>query len=155
RLFDLLLQGTFDTRLAQLVADGVRAELPHLIQHVLRPFVTDGTQTFQDTWMRGLPMDNQMDDELWPTTFTELWVPVERSAEVMRALSELYEGGGDAATAYARTGAFACELYGAGASPFWMSPSYGGDALRVDVFWFSLNAGDPAEIYYPQFWDRL
>jgi hypothetical protein len=155
QLCEALLEGALDTRIAQLLARGVEAELPHLIHHILGPFVTDGSQTFWDTWMSGLPMDNQMDDELWPTTFTELWVPVERTAEVMRELRRFYEGGGDAATAYAHTGAFSCELYAAKASPFWMSSSYEADMFRVDVLWFSRNAGDPAEIYYPQFWELL
>jgi hypothetical protein len=36
-----------------------------------------------------------------------------------------------------------------------MSPAYGRDVFRVDVFWFALNAGSPTTSFYPQFWELL
>jgi hypothetical protein len=100
-------------------------------------------------------MDNQMDDQLWPTDFTELWIDVDKTAEVMSAMRDWYAGGGDPEVAYDRTGAFSCELYAATKSRFWMSPSYGCDVFRVDVFWFGHNADDPRSDFYPQFWRLL
>lgn len=154
KLIALLLDGALSSRLAQVLANFLKAEMPYLIKDILDPFIPLGTQEFWDTWMCGLPMDNQMDDQLWPTWFTELWIPVEKTAEVMKALKTWYDGGGNAATAYKHTGAFSCELYAARKSNFWMSPAYGTDVFRVDVFWFALNGEDPNAFYGP-FWELL
>lgn len=154
RLFGMLVADNLDTRIAQFLADWLRAEMPFIIKDVLGIFVTDGTQTFWDTWMCGLPMDNQMDDQLWPTLFTELWVPLDKTAEAMQALKCWYDGGGDPVRAYAHTGAFSCEIYASRRSPFWMSPAYERDVFRIDVFWFALNSGDP-EAFYQRFWEIL
>ncbi|XXX77506.1 D-arabinono-1,4-lactone oxidase [Sorangium sp. So ce134] len=139
---------------AQLLATFLKLELPFIIGDVLKMFVQDGSLQFADTWMCGLPMDNQMDDQLWPTWFTELWIPVEKTAEVMQAMKKHYAGLGDPLTAYCNTGAFSCELYAAKKSDFWMSPSYGGDMFRVDVFWYALNGGDVHAFYKP-FWENV
>lgn len=150
----LLLDGVLTSEGAARLGKILEWVMPYAIKDILDPFVPLGTQSFQDTWMCGLPMDNQMDDQLWPTEFTELWIPVERATEVMRALRDFYESG-SAEEAYQHTGAFSCELYAAKASPFWMSPSYGADVFRVDVFWFKLNAGSPSDSFYPMFWRVL
>jgi len=97
-----------------------------------------------------LPMDNRVDDKLVPTDFTEIWIPLSQTAEVMRRLRTFYKQKG-----YAATGSYSCELYAAKRSDFWMSPSYGDDVFRVDVFWFGYNESDPAVSYYPQFWKLL
>lgn len=154
-LIELLLDGVLISPLAQWLANWLAPHLPALMPDILKIFVTDGTVTFQDTWMCGLPMDNQMDDQLWPTWFTELWIPIEKTKDVMNAMKAFYAGGGDPKVSFERTGAFSCELYAAKKSEFWMSASYGKDVFRVDVFWFALNAGDPAKVFYPQFWDLL
>ncbi|WP_437492243.1 D-arabinono-1,4-lactone oxidase [Sorangium sp. So ce1014] len=153
-LVALLLNGALGSQQAQILASFLEREMPYLIKDILSAFVPIGTQEFWDTWMCGLPMDNQMDDQLWPTWFTELWIPVEKTADVMRALKTWYDGGGDAATAYQHAGSFSCELYAARKSEFWMSPSYGADVFRVDVFWFALNGGDLNDFYKP-FWELL
>ncbi|HTJ80703.1 MAG TPA: D-arabinono-1,4-lactone oxidase, partial [Polyangiaceae bacterium] len=154
-LVKLLLDGALDNPVAKELGKLLKNEMPYLIDEILGPFVPDGTIWFQDTWMCGLPMDNQMDDRLWPTVFTELWVPVSKAADVMKALRDYYAGGGDKKVAYDHTGAFSCEIYAAKKSPYWLSASYGGDMLRIDVFWFGKNAGDPADSFYPPFWDLL
>lgn len=155
KLIELLVKGGLSSPLAQPLASVLKDALPHIIKDIIAPFVSDGTDTFWDTWMCGLPMDNQMDDKLWPTSFTELWVPVDRAAEVMQALRDLYRGDGDAASAYEHTGAFSCELYSAKSSDFWMSPAYGRDSLRVNVFWFRKNAGSASDEFFPRFWEAL
>jgi hypothetical protein len=109
----------------------------------------DGKQHFQDTWWRGLPMDNQVDDRLLPTEFTELWIPVERTEEVMIALRKFYVQYGLEAT-----GTFSCELYATKPSRFWMSPAFAVNVFRVDIFWFSKNINSPIE-YYDRFWQLL
>lgn len=109
-----------------------------------------GPQIFWDVWWHGLPMDNDVDDKLMPTDFTEIWIPISKTAEVMQKLRDFYRE-----TGYTATGSYSCELYAAKKSDFWMSPSYGGDVFRVDVFWFGYNEGNSATDYYPQFWDLL
>lgn len=155
KLVELLLTGGLGSPLAQPLAEVLRDALPYVIKHIIAPFVSDGSEPFWDTWMCGLPMDNQMDDRLWPTSFTELWVPLERATEVMQTLQALYRGGGDPVLAYEHTGAFSCEIYAAKASPFWMSPSYGTDVLRINVFWFRKNAGSASDEFFPRFWKAL
>jgi hypothetical protein len=155
KLTELLLTGALESPLAQPLAEILRDTLPDSIKYIIAPFVSDGSEPFWDTWMCGLPMDNQMDDRLWPTSFTELWVPMDRSIEVMQSLQGLYRGGGDPVLAYEHTGAFSCEIYSAKASPFWMSPSYGADALRINVFWFRKNAGSASDAFFPRFWRAL
>ncbi|APR83103.1 Hypothetical protein A7982_08452 [Minicystis rosea] len=152
---EALLARTLETPLAQELASWLQKYMPWLIKDVLAMFITEDTQYFWESWRCGLPMDNQMDDQLWDTEFTELWIPVEKSAEVMSALDTFYRAGGDPVLAYQRTGAFSCEIYAATESPFWMSPSYGGAAIRIDVFWFGLNQGSPDTEFYPQFWELL
>ncbi len=106
-------------------------------------------QNFWDTWWRGLPMDNQMDDRLMKVVFTELWIPIEHTGAVMRALRDHYDKNGLSAT-----GIFTCELYATNKSDFWMSPAYDKDVFRVDIFLSGNDLFDPQE-YYQQFWDLL
>lgn len=155
KLIELLLDGALESLPAQLLATWLEKEMPYVIDTILDPFVPTGSEPWQDTWLCGLPMDNQMDDQLWPTEFTELWIPIEKTAEVMRKLRDFYAGGGDARQAYDHTGSFSCELYASAPSPFWMSPAHGGAMFRVDVFWFGLNGGKPTDEFYPRFWRLL
>ena len=109
-----------------------------------------GPQKFSDYGDTGLPMDNQISDIFMPTEFTELWIPIDQTAAVMNALQGLYSSGG-----YAATGTYACELYAAKSSQFWLSPAFNTDVIRVDVFWFARNGDQTPQSYYQQFWDLL
>ena len=144
----------------------LRALLPEHIDTVLGPFVSSGTdgapatQEFCDRGFMGLPLDNQMDDLLMPTWFTELWVPFApgdgRVQETIARLRRCFDADGTAAGAYAATGAFAFELYVAKRDDrFFLSPASGGHAFRVDVFWFGRNQGNPVTDFFPRFWDAL
>lgn len=117
-------------------------------------FVNMGrVQKFADIWYDGIPMDNQMDDRMMPVWFTELWIDINRTNEVMNALKTYYDGG------YTKTGFFSCEIYAAKASPFWMSPAYQRDVIRIDVFWFvrkkDLTEQTDIKNFYQNFWDLL
>ncbi|MFZ5896213.1 MAG: neutral/alkaline non-lysosomal ceramidase N-terminal domain-containing protein [Myxococcota bacterium] len=126
-----------------------RALRPKLLPSVIKLFQRLGQRNFHDRWDRALPMDNGVDDYWLPTEFTELWLPLEQTPELMRRLSAHYEKyGWDAA------GNFSCEIYAAKRLPFWLSPAYARDVVRVDVFWFGRNHGDPAR-YFAQFWELL
>lgn len=142
------------------------ALVPGHIDSILSIFVATGkdgapaTQEFYDRGFMGLPMDNQMDDLLMPTWFTELWVPFTpgdgKLQETITRLRKHFDADGTDAGAYAATGSFAYELYvGKADSTFFLSPAAGSHVFRVDVFWFGKNAGDPVKGFYKQFWDVL
>lgn len=120
---------------------------------MLAPFVTNehqAPQRFRDTWWQGLPMDAQIDERLMPVRFTELWFPVSRAEDAVRALRERFERGGDDAS-----GRFITEMYGGGRSPFWLSPAWGEDQLRVNVFWHKYDDGDPTTSHFRHIWEDL
>jgi D-arabinono-1,4-lactone oxidase len=123
----------------------------HLLPLVLRQFVPAGaTWEFWDSWCHGLPLDNNMSESSLPTDFTEVWLPLERTGEILRELRAHYDRGG-----YHATGAFLCEVYAARATRAWMHPGYGRDSLRLDFFWFRRNPGDPTRGWFVQFWKLL
>src|SRR5690554_6131987 len=146
-------------RLAKLV--------PEHIGTILSLFVTTGKngaparQEFADRWFLGLPMDNQMDDLLMPTWFTEAFIPFEvgdgRVNAVIKKLRELFDADGTPEGAYATTGSFCVDIYAARAeSEFMLSPALGEKhAFRVDLFWFAKNAADPVRDFFPILWEAL
>jgi hypothetical protein len=111
-----------------------------------------GTQRFWDTWYGSLPMDNDVSDFLMPTEFTELWIPIEKTQEVMNDLRDFYEKGG-----FKATGFYSCEIYAAKANNLWLSPAYKQDVIRVDVFWFHdlFRSEDELKAFYQQYWELL
>jgi FAD/FMN-containing dehydrogenase len=131
-----------------------RGALSVALAPVIKIFVgidgTKGPVRFWDAWWRALPMDNQASDRLLPTRFTEMWLPISKTAEAMARLRDHYERHGLAAT-----GPYACEIYATKRSRFWMSPAHDRDVVKIDMFWFGHDVGDPAERYYPQFWALL
>ncbi len=143
------------------------ALVPKTVGDILGLFVTTGfggapqTQHFADRSFLGLPMDNQMDDILMPTWFTELWIPFSPGdgtvRKVIQAMRKVFDADGTAEGCYRATGPFSFELYAAKADDrFFLSPATGTkNVFRVDVFWFGRNAGDPVTDFYPQFWDAL
>jgi D-arabinono-1,4-lactone oxidase len=54
-----------------------------------------------------------------------------------------------------QVGTFTVEVYATPKNSFWMSPAYGEDVIKYDMFWFPLNKGNPATDFYPQFWKLL
>ena len=116
-------------------------------------------QTFRDHAYSGLPMDNQANDVLLPTEFSELWVPLPRAAEAVGVLLDWFGEPSDAHESYRRTGLYAWELYMTKATELWLAASYSsGDdewadgAFRIDAYWFANNPGDPATTFYPPIW---
>jgi hypothetical protein len=153
-----LAEGAGDTLafLLQPFASLLKRELPNYLPRVIdlfQPLTKPGkATTFQDYAWRSLPMDNATDDILLGTEFTELWIPLSRTTQVMQLLKTYFDTGGLEATGF-----YATELYAAPASEFWISPSYQEPTVRIDLFWFSKNAGDPAVKggFYEQFWHLL
>lgn len=106
---------------------------------------------FTDHWYLALPNDDQMlVDSAMRIQFTEIWVDVSEADDVIKELSALFYKKAGAA------GSIGVEMYGAKASPFWMSASYGRDVLRVDPYWWEYNRhSDRINDYYDPFWKIL
>jgi len=149
-----VLKGIFvNPALSQAIDIIARAAfMPVILPKILDVFVPldgeKGPQLFADIGWKGLPMDNRMSDKLFPVKFTELWIPIEKSTAVMQKLHKFYEEGMD------HTGAFSCEIYAATGNDCWLSPAYGTNVIRIDVFWYGNNIGTP-EDFYSQFWAIL
>jgi D-arabinono-1,4-lactone oxidase len=150
----------------------IERELPDFFPRLVDVFVEldadkDGAergkpQTFTDWSWHGLPMDNAVSDVLVPSEFTEAWVPLPRSAEVMKLLRRYFAAPKDDHEALRRTGTFSWELYSAMPERFWLNASYsdGEDewrdgVLRVDPYWFVGNEENPAETMFADFWSLL
>ena len=120
-------------------------------------------QSFHDYAWAGLPMDNEAEDQILPTGFTEMWVPLGRTEQVMRLLRDYFQQPASARESYERTGLYGWELYAAKATPFWLNAAHeDGDedewkdgVFRIDPYWFAANIGDPTVTFYPQFWELL
>jgi D-arabinono-1,4-lactone oxidase len=128
-----------------------------------KPGVEQGEpEAFRDYSWQGLPMDNAADDEILPTGFTEIWLPLPRTQQVMQLLRSYFTAPDDPHESFRRTGLYAWELYAAKPTRLWMSASHtSGDdewkdgVFRIDPYWFEANPGDPAETFFPQFWQLL
>ncbi|MBK6808430.1 MAG: hypothetical protein IPG81_05910 [Sandaracinaceae bacterium] len=153
---DNLIDNLADT--LEDVDDGVDSVKEVLVRELIRMVVSLSNKSggvyerkgFTDTWYDGLPHDNQMDDQLMPVLFTELWVPLDRAPEVMRALRDFWAAGGLEAT-----GTFATEIYAAPASPFTLSAAHGTPVLRIDPFVFWRDGAQPELDFFPQYWELL
>lgn len=140
------------------VDEGVDSVKEVLVRELIRMVVSLSDKSggayeqkaFTDTWYDGLPHDNQMDDQLMPILFTELWVPLDKAAAVMRALRDFWAAGGLAAT-----GTFATEIYPAPPSPFTLSAAHGTPVLRIDPFVFWREDAQPEQDFFPQYWELL
>ena len=71
----------------------------------------DGTKNFQDYGFSGLPMDNSADDVIFPTMFTEIWIPMTSATQATSALREYFDGAESSRDPFVRTGNFSWELY--------------------------------------------
>jgi hypothetical protein len=140
------------TRVSAAAGRRLGRRLSRHVHHLIRPFVPPGQKTFRDTWHFGLPIGNQLDDRLWPCAFSEVWLPIEQSAEAMRRLRDYYRAGGDEAASFQRARAFPVEIYAGAASRFWLSPGYQRPSVRVALVWMRQWPGDPQrELFDPVF----
>jgi FAD/FMN-containing dehydrogenase len=141
----------------------LRKAVPDFLPKLLGAFIPideHGPQRFTDYGWSGLPMDNAANDELMATEFTETWIPIGRTREVMRLLDRYFTEPKDGHEALRRTGTYAWELYSSTPTPFWMSAAhasgeYADGVFRVDPYWFADNAADPATTFYARFWKLL
>jgi D-arabinono-1,4-lactone oxidase len=120
---------------------------------ILQPITKKGkAQLFMDYVWRSLPMDNEANDVMMGTEFTELWIPIGESQRAMNLLQTLFDQHGITATGY-----YSTELYAGSKSNFWLSPSYQQDVIRLDFFWYCNNEKQPADKgnYYSLFWEAF
>ncbi len=173
RLIELLSTGTDDLveMLDKLpffdwLLKEIGKAIPDHIDELYQLFITtqpDGgpiTQYFEDRGYMGLPMDNQMDDLILPTWFTELWVPFTpgdgKVQDTITRLRKYFTADGTPQGAYKATGAFAFEMYaGKKDERFFLSPATGQHVFRVDAFWFGKNPEDPVKTFFPPLWKVL
>jgi D-arabinono-1,4-lactone oxidase len=169
-----LIEGGVDLAITVLepAAPLIKRELPDFLPKLIAAFneldadkkgsEKGQPQRFRDYGWHGLPMDNQASDVLVPTEFTEPWIPLSRTGEVMRLLRDYFAKAPDKAEALRRTGTFAWELYATMPEPFWLNAAHsdGEDewrdgVFRVDPYWFVENSEDPVDTFYAQLWSLL
>lgn len=108
------------------------------------------SKNFRDHWFIALPNDDQaLIDSVMRVQFTEIWIDVEHTEKVMAVLNDLFKKDPLAA------GNFGVELYGAKASPFWMSHSYGRNVIRVDPYWWEYNPMGNLQEFFTKYWNVL
>jgi FAD/FMN-containing dehydrogenase len=135
---------------AELQSVGSKAlqELANLLIKLVNPI--GSPQRFSDRWYIALPNDDQaLIDTAIRVQFTEVWLDVEKTPEVMAALRALFERDPLAG------GNFGVEVYGAKASPFWLSQSYGRDVVRIDPYWWEYNPRGKLQTFFAKYWNAL
>lgn len=135
--------------LAAVVAQqAASAKLRALVTNAFVPESRE-PRRFWEPWWRGLAMDDQMDERLLPTSFTEVWVPLRVAGKALAALKRLFERDPSAA------GHFVVEIYASGPGEAWLSPAGTEPALRLNFFWLLRNPEDPRDKHFPKLWEAL
>lgn len=99
-------------------------------------------QEFCDEWYKTSTDDQVVGlDSFMSMTFCELWFPQDQLNIVMNRLIDLFKTNPKAA------GNLPLEIYASPNSPFWMSSSYGADAVRVDIYWWKKNTRNMDEFF--------
>ncbi|HEY8784417.1 MAG TPA: D-arabinono-1,4-lactone oxidase [Mucilaginibacter sp.] len=132
---------------------GLLHALYPVVLDILQPLTKKGKgQLFMDYTYSSLPMDNNANDIIMDTEFTEIWIPLSETARAMRLLDKMFTEG-----KFKCTGYYSTELYAAKQSSYWLSPAYERDVFRIDCFWFKNNEGNPGGKgeYYSRFWEEL
>lgn len=149
RLYSIVNPPGPSTFLGRILVSILKPLFP-IIVNVFLASDAKGPQRFQDYWGDGIPMDNRVDYSLIPVQFSELWIPVSRTSEVMTKIRDHFRNND-----ITQVGTFTVEVYATPKNSFWMSPAYDEDVIKYDMFWFPLNRGNPATDFYPQFWELL
>lgn len=121
---------------------------------------------FQSDWYwRSLCMDNTADDYLMATEFTEIWIPIQYTQQVMNLLQKGFKPTpGSSQKQGILSGWFEIEVYPGPPSKAWINPGYtdGNDeyaegTVRLDIYWFRGNEGMPntSEGFFEQYWEAL
>lgn len=138
------------SRVGRLFNSIVVARLFTLMARIFMAGAITPPQEFREAWGDGLPMDNRVDYNWMPTEFSEMWVPVDQTMQVMETLRDYYKR-----NPISKVGNYTVEIYPTPRSRFWLSAAYQEDVVKFDMFWFGKNEGNPAEVFYPQFWEIM
>jgi len=154
RLAETISQRAFENGVVHKAGVAMKTRMPRRIHRVMKIYVPDGTKDFKDHWHGILPMDDQLDDRLWPTSFAELWFPMEAAAAVLRRLRDIHRDK-SASERYQLSRAFPVEIYASPRSPFWLSPGYERESLRINFIWLDQWPGDPVGDLYQSYYEAL
>ncbi len=80
---------------------------------------------------------------------TEIWFDIAYADQVLAACRALFERDPIAC------GHSGLQIFCAARSPFWMSPAFGADQIRVDTLWWPDCQEGSAGDYFARFWDAL
>eukprot|EP00111_Clytia_hemisphaerica_P007729 TCONS_00022453-protein len=159
RLIDFLLnleKNTIPFKDLELILDCVLDIIVRYIFKIFVPLGDEGESHYCDLWWKALPTDDKVPvDTTMKMVFTEVWMPIDQSDEVMRRLTKML-GGQDGWKKASNT---PIEFYGAKKSDFWLSMSNQGNMVRVDPFWYANNIDDAQHknrtAYFANFWNAL
>lgn len=90
-----------------------------------------------------------MIESLIRVQFTEVWIDIDRTDEVIEVLEKLFGKKPDAG------GNFGVEIYPAKKSPFWMSAAYNRNVIRIDPYWWEFNSNGNLEGFFDEYWRIL
>lgn len=103
-------------------------EMPKILSKVMNFIIKAGNPTekriFGSVWYDILPMDQSINDTLWPMQFSELWFNLDEADNVIQVLKSYF----DSDVNLNHTGLFAWEFYASKESKHWLSP---GNAARI------------------------
>ena len=103
---------------------------------------------FWDSWLGSLPVDKfEYSNNLFDLVYCEFWIDINKTNDVINLLNNFYQAKG-----YTATGFYTLEILAAKQTDFWLSPSYGGDKLRLNILYFRKSTFKPDD-YFRQFWD--
>jgi hypothetical protein len=154
QLGEKISQRVFENSVVRKAGIGITTRMPRRIHRVMKIYVPDGTKEFRDDWHGILPMDDQLDSRLWPTSFAELWFPIEAASAVLKRLRDIHRDK-SASERYQLSRAFPVEIYASPRSPFWLSPGHERESLRINLIWLDQWPGDPVGDLYQSYYEAL
>jgi hypothetical protein len=132
----------------------IARRMPQGIHRLMKLYVPDGTKEFHDDWHSILPMDDHMDVRLWPASFAELWLPMEAAPAALNRLRDMHHHQSESAR-YWLSRAFPVEIYASPKSPFWLSPGYDRESVRINPIWLDQWPGPPGDGIYQSYYEAL
>jgi D-arabinono-1,4-lactone oxidase len=114
-------------------------------------------QTFWDSWINALPNDtHEYGNNLLTAYRAEFWIPMDQATQAMSVLNNYYQHqyfpDSNPENRNAANGCYVVEVLGAKSTPFWLSPSYNQDCLRINFYSLKETQDDVMD-YFQQFWD--
>ena len=134
---------------------GIEKAFPFIYPILINMFMpvnnaSSPAKQFQDRWYRALPMDKaEFSNSLFNLAYAEMWMPVDKTHNILNAMQIFYNQKG-----FAATGFFTTEIFASKSSNFWLSPAYKQDSVRINLLWFGADIGDPMA-YFQEFWTLL